>query len=435
MPPTGGINSFPSLGGHQPPTNGKFLVIASASESKNLEKVSAFLIEKTVSSYCGEVEKIKKTRDGKVIVHTKNEKQAKNLMKLTKLGDNTPVAVTEHLSLNKCRVIVSCREVIDEEETVIEEELKSQGVIGVRRLMKKVNGDLRKTAALLLTINSPNEPESIKIAYMNVPTRPYYPRPRRCFKCLKFGHIAVSCTAEQICFRCGEAYHDNNCEKTEKCVNCNTSDHCSTSNKCPQWIDETNIIKVKVDRKISFEEARKIVIDNKKQNFVEAITKSLEEKHQQDIKMRDDRIKNLADTLEDSIKREKIREDETKKIHEKFHALELKFEKCYKLYTEEKAARKRAEQEYESLLKQVETECSQKQKKESQKHRHIREQVPKQNSTEQSPTRKKNRPDQHDAEICANSTTRPNTRNYKDSQGNSHENTRTVLPDSDCESS
>lgn len=60
------------------------LLIKKPNGDKNLEKVSLFVIKKAIDGAAGsEVESARKTRDGKIIVVTKNSKQAKNLQKMT----------------------------------------------------------------------------------------------------------------------------------------------------------------------------------------------------------------------------------------------------------------------------------------------------------------------------------------------------------------
>ncbi|XP_055522802.1 uncharacterized protein LOC129716982 [Wyeomyia smithii] len=275
MPPTGGINQFPHINGQRPKVTGKFVVIESAEADRSLVETSAFLIEKTVESYCGEVTSIKKNKKRQNFRSNKVAASAENLKKLEKLGE-LKVRVFEHKTLNTCRVVVPCWEAINDPEEEIATKLKSQGMIGVKRIMRKTNGKLEKTSLLELTIDSPNAPTTIKIAYINVPTRPYYPRPRRCFKCLKYGHIAAGCPSEQLCWRCGEKSHDEGkCDRPEKCINCRSEQHASTSNKCPVWQNETATIKIQVDNKITFEEARKMANANRATNYADTLKKAL----------------------------------------------------------------------------------------------------------------------------------------------------------------
>lgn len=442
MPPLGGKNAFPPLGEKISTVTGKFMIIESAEESsaevssadekpKTLADISAFLIEKTIQCYCGEVESIKKTRDGKILVLTKNAKSAKNLQKLENLGEEK-VKVSEHSTLNKCRVVVVCRDVIGDDEKTIAENLAPQGVTKVKRIMKKVNGKLVKTAALEITMNTPNEPTSLKIAYTRVPTRPYYPRPRRCYKCLKFGHISVSCEANQLCWRCAEEDHGKDviCENPIKCINCDNGSHTSTSNKCPKYVKEMAVIRIKVDKNISYEEARKEVNGKHTTNYADAIKKGLEEKFQTELKKRDDQMKNLADLLEASMKREAEATKLVEKFQEQINKLENKIEKLHNTITKEKEARKMAETEYDTLM----AHCTAKKEK-SSKQKHYRNQIQTNESAEQSPSRKKTcrkEPNAIEIDISPLELNRPNDK-AADNQDDS-EMDCIALPSSDSDS-
>lgn len=67
-------------------------------------------------------------------------------MKISAFADGTTVKVSKHKSLNSCRVVIACRDIIDEDENIILEELKSQGVISVTRIMRKRGDKLEKKA-------------------------------------------------------------------------------------------------------------------------------------------------------------------------------------------------------------------------------------------------------------------------------------------------
>ena len=63
--------------------------------------------------------------------------------------------------------------------------------------------------------------------------------PLRCLKCQKWGHLAHVCKAEvDVCSLCAGNHRTSVCpsEKPQVCVNCNTSDHSSSSRKCPEFL-------------------------------------------------------------------------------------------------------------------------------------------------------------------------------------------------------
>lgn len=253
----GGIG-FPALGPGSQRNSGCFLVMERTNSGETLEKISPFLIDKAIRNCCGEVAIVKRIREGKILLQTKTEKQVPLLKKMVMITSGINVVITDHSTLNKCRVVITCRELNCEKEEVILEELAEQKVIQVDRIKKRVDGDLVKTSSYILTLSTTNMPAFIKIGFLRVPTRPYYPRPTRCYKCLRFGHIGKECELEEICANCSEPSHADVCTRPPKCANCLQS-HKSNSPVCPIWITETEIIRLKVDRGISHLEAKKIV--------------------------------------------------------------------------------------------------------------------------------------------------------------------------------
>ncbi|XP_055527567.1 uncharacterized protein LOC129720157 [Wyeomyia smithii] len=137
------------------------------------------------------------------------------------------------------------------------EEMKSEKVIKVERIMKKIDGVLTKTSSLILTISTALRPDKIKVGFLYVPTRPYYPRPMRCFQCLRYGHLGRDCKAEKTCVNCGDNFHGDDCTKKAKCVNCQKP-HEATSPDYDMWRKETAIIHLRIGNNIPYRDARKL---------------------------------------------------------------------------------------------------------------------------------------------------------------------------------
>lgn len=341
MPRLGGGNGdFPLLG--DPPNktmNGVYVVIQCKDDAKNLSRASPILVEKTVKAACGgnEVQLIKKTKDGKILVLTKSEKQAQTLMKLAKMG-NDEVSASEHKTRNICRAVISDRDLLHEEDSEIEKALKSQGVVKVERIMRKVNDELVKTSSLIVSFKGSNPPTSVKIGYLSITTRPYYPRPLRCFNCLQFGHMGKDCKAEKTCRRCSEPFHGEQCEKEEKCVNCKEN-HSALSNQCSKYVEEVKINKIKVDKNISYWEARKLVDAERKQDYAEQIKTATVNKYEEAAKKREEEFKATMEEYEKKIK----------SLEKAVEKLTASYNKAIRKLTEEKTARQRAEREYDVL--------------------------------------------------------------------------------------
>ncbi|KAM8701884.1 hypothetical protein ACLKA7_000689 [Drosophila subpalustris] len=84
----------------------------------------------------------------------------------------------------------------------------------------------------------------IRIGWVVCRIRPVL-QPKRCFKCLGYGHIAVNCTSTEdlkgTCFKCGELGHlAKTCNKPPKCSLCirngeKQTDYAVGSFKCPAY--------------------------------------------------------------------------------------------------------------------------------------------------------------------------------------------------------
>ena len=145
---------------------------------------------------------------------------------------------------------------VSEEE--MKENLKSQGVTSVKRIIIKKEGKHIETNTFVLTFNTPIVPKEIKFFYRNIKIELYIPNPLRCFWCQKFGHHEDKCSAPPVCGKCGqEGNHASTCSNPIKCANCG-KDHPAYSNQCEVWLKEKEIIKLKVKNNITYPEARKL---------------------------------------------------------------------------------------------------------------------------------------------------------------------------------
>ncbi|GBM81916.1 hypothetical protein AVEN_4076-1 [Araneus ventricosus] len=235
-----------------------FVIQRISNSNKTFHNVSPFLVEKGITSSVGAVKSTKKLRSGDLLVEVESPKQAKQIVKLNSLS-SIPVTVNPHATLNSSKGVISCGELLNESVEKITEELNSQGVIHVRRITIRRDGQLLNTKHLILTFDSSKLPENIKAGYMRLSVRTYIPNPLRCFKCQRFGHSKTSCRGTLTCARCAEVGHDStDCTRTEKCVNCK-GEHTSFSRNCFAWKQEKEIISTKIKNQISFQEARKLI--------------------------------------------------------------------------------------------------------------------------------------------------------------------------------
>ena len=86
----------------------------------------------------------------------------------------------------------------------------------------------------------------------------FVPNPMRCFNCNKLGHTSQRCRVAAKCPDCGKDKHEGRCEGPKLCSNCN-GPHASPAKDCPVWQKEKEIQRVRVEKRISFPEARQLV--------------------------------------------------------------------------------------------------------------------------------------------------------------------------------
>ncbi|GFX36432.1 uncharacterized protein TNCV_3671861 [Trichonephila clavipes] len=197
-------------------------------------------------------------RSGDLFLKASSAKQATALINLQKLA-HLDVTVAPHTTLNFSRGVISPADFLNVSTEEIKENMQAQNVCDVRRITIRRDGQVLNTKHLILTFNTPDLPQTVKMAYIRCPVRPYIPNPLRCFQCQRFGHSKTVCRGQPTCSRCAEVGHDSaDCKAKERCVNCK-GDHSSFSRACPTWLLEKEITALKIKNKISYPEARRVV--------------------------------------------------------------------------------------------------------------------------------------------------------------------------------
>ena len=204
-------------------------------------------------------------RSNSLLIKTTNSLQTQQLLKAKKLG-NYDIITTIPIGPNTCRGVVNIWGFRDLSEETIMDELKSQNVIGVRHFRRKgPGGDYNNTNTVTLTFQSTVTPREIKAGYLIAEVKPFIQRPRKCFKCQKFGHITKWCRSETtVCGKCTENHDTNTCQATEDvyvCAVCpDKAKHASTDQNCPTYLYQKQICEIMSIQNVSFIEAKKQVI-------------------------------------------------------------------------------------------------------------------------------------------------------------------------------
>jgi hypothetical protein len=256
----------------------KFLLVSGTDDSLPLRSINAVVIAKSISGQIGSDDfEVTRLRSGDLLVKVSTEAHSRSLFFLSAIhfhGIAYPVTVHPHQSLNSSKGVARCQEfkLFSEEEIVVA--LSSQGVIEAKRLSFMKDGERHPSGTVFLTFGFPDVPERIKLGFMVVRVDPYVPNPMRCFNCQKFGHTARTCKHEQACSVCsGKGHDDRSCINQAKCANCE-GDHPSFSKECPLYRQEKQVQEVKVKQKLSYFEAKKLVLGNSLPLFSSVVVKS-----------------------------------------------------------------------------------------------------------------------------------------------------------------
>lgn len=231
------------------------------SEFNNLSPIQAYkLIDKFLNPLKGTTKRLK---DGNFTIQVPRE-ELELVVQVCQFG-KIPVKVEKHTFLNRCRGTIRSRDTIQMGEEEIKEELAEYRVT---RVTKKQYYDKEKkkkvySGELLLCFDRETLPDSINLAYLhNIQVKQHEPNPRQCFNCWQIGnHGQDDCKEVKICGWCSETQHKEAgepCGSAAKCRNC-LGNHPNWDKKCPVYVKEKEIQKVKEINKIPYPRAKAIV--------------------------------------------------------------------------------------------------------------------------------------------------------------------------------
>jgi len=162
-------------------------------------------------------------------------------MQLKALAPNINVVVSLHNALNYTKGVIYSNDLREIDENIILKELAHHQISVVKKILKKVMGNLIETGLIILTFCTHVLPEHIMIGYRSTTVREYIPLPTRCNNCFEYGHVQKICKTNKICYNCGDSYrrgpHNNEkCTRPPKCTYCNEDKsqdpHNSVNRRC-----------------------------------------------------------------------------------------------------------------------------------------------------------------------------------------------------------
>ena len=210
----------------------------------------------------GTPKRITERRDGGLTITVDNREQSERLKTLTTLAE-VSIEVTSDSNLNRTQGTIRYENHPGFTNQQLLDTLKPQNVVEIYQLSKR-NDD--KTSVpipvFILTFGTTKIPDKVNIGWTSCSVRMYIPRPRRCFKCHRFGHGANTCRSPQdICGKCGKTTHEGTCIDALCCVNCK-GPHPSYIRTCPAYQKEQEILAHKARNNTTYNEAKAAVGSN-----------------------------------------------------------------------------------------------------------------------------------------------------------------------------
>lgn len=234
----------------------KFFTIQSTT-GENLSEIDTITANKQImEALSGQPKRITEVKEGHLLIEVNNEQQSRAIARITSLS-NVPVKVEPHNQLNKTKGTIRYNNKPNHTDELILKELRPYGATEIYQIKTKRNGVLQNTPIYIVSFERNTLPPAVSIGWTRCDVRLYVPRPRRCFKCHRFGHGANNCRAEQqLCYNCGKEQHGT-CTERPYCINC-TGQHAATSKQCPIYQLEQETIAYQTQNKTSYSEAKKI---------------------------------------------------------------------------------------------------------------------------------------------------------------------------------
>ena len=173
--------------------------MAKPRNSVDLRKLNVFKLDRELQTkLSGEPRNIFNNSDGTLTIGVHSEAQAEKLKAFKQLV-NEEVTVEDHQRYNESKVVILCDILRSYTGEEIVEGLQDRGVKCVFRFKKKVNGMLTDANALLLAFDTDTVPDRAKIRTgLHERVRSYFPLPRRCFKCQRYGHVGKYCRSREF---------------------------------------------------------------------------------------------------------------------------------------------------------------------------------------------------------------------------------------------
>ena len=208
--------------------------------------------ELDIKTAIGKPKKIIKANRNSLLIEAATKAQSEKISRLHSIAD-LPVTVSPFSRLNTERGIVRSKAMGQCTREELLECLSGQGVVDLQRLKTRRDGELVDLDTYVVTFQATSLPKVIKLSDWHTElVDEYVERPRQCFKCQKFGHVAKYCRQQlETCGHCGTLGHKRDtCTNNVSCFHCKGA-HRSSDKSCRKYIIESDVLKTQHKEKTS----------------------------------------------------------------------------------------------------------------------------------------------------------------------------------------
>lgn len=192
---------------------------------------------------------------------------------------------------------------------------------------------LKQSRNIIIKFRATTLPQEITIFGSIKTVQHFIPKLKQCTNCLKIGHVSKHCKNEKICFKCTEKHKDNEeCTNNIKCINCGSSSHHSFDMSCEFKIKQIEILTHMIKNKVSFKEAKKIILNIKNKNEVEGGNESWLHSNNLIIYKRQTNIMNNVENKIKQLKTKIINEKSQKITNEFKDIIEIDLENILQIF-------------------------------------------------------------------------------------------------------
>jgi len=220
-------------------------------QSKTDRVYSPIFIDNCLKKCIGPYKACAPLSNGNLIVTCSSAQHVKTLLSCTNLSDGDKTVEVETSSLKPVGAkgdIYNVPLEISTDELV--EGLVGQKVTFVKRFRFKCKeySEFRDSKSVFLQFSTADLPAEVKLGYLLFRVKQFIPKPLRCFKCNRFGHVASHCRGRERCSNCGGEHKYSECNAdTAKCPNCG-GNHSANDQICPRYQRETEILKLNLNQ-------------------------------------------------------------------------------------------------------------------------------------------------------------------------------------------